>query len=303
MANPLVVFIGGPTASGKTGLGISLAKRYSTFVISADSRQMYQEMTIGTAKPSSDELSEVKHFLVDDRSIENPMNAGDFEREALDIIKQSDNEIIFVVGGTGLYMKALYDGLDDFPEVPSEIREELNQKYETSGIEDLQKELKSADPEYYQVVDLNNPRRLIRALEVIKASGQKYSVLRKGTSGRSDLNTLKLAVEVDRERLYQRINHRMDKMIDKGLFQEAESLYEFKELQPLKTVGYQEVISYLDNEYDYEEAVRLLKRNSRRYAKRQLTWFKRENFEWIDPKDFDSITERIDKELEKIKKG
>ncbi|QCK14791.1 tRNA (adenosine(37)-N6)-dimethylallyltransferase MiaA [Mangrovivirga cuniculi] len=303
MANPLIVFIGGPTASGKTGLGISLAKRYSTFVISADSRQMYQEMTIGTAKPSSDELSEVKHFLVDDRSVQNPMNAGDFEREALDIIKNSEEKIIFVVGGTGLYMKALYDGLDEFPEVPSEIREELNREFETEGIEHLQEKLKSADPEYYEVVDLNNPRRLIRALEVIEASGQRYSAFRKGSSGRSDLNVLKMAIDVDRDRLYQRINHRMDKMIEKGLFKEAESLYEFKELQPLKTVGYQEVISYLDNEYDYDEAVRLLKRNSRRYAKRQLTWFKREDFEWIDLKDFESITDRIDKEIEKIKKG
>ncbi|NMM49151.1 tRNA (adenosine(37)-N6)-dimethylallyltransferase MiaA [Marinigracilibium pacificum] len=303
MMNKLVVFIGGPTASGKTGLSIELAKRFSTVIISADSRQMYKEMSIGTAKPDLEELNAVKHFLVDDRSIQSPMNAGDFEREALEIISSINKEVIFVVGGTGLYMKALYDGLDEFPEVPDEIRHKWNQLFEDKGLDYLQSLLKEKDPEYYESVDLDNPRRLIRALEVIEVSGEPYSSFRSGSSVQRDFRVLKLALDVDREHLYHRINERMDKMIEKGLFKEAESLFDYRELQPLKTVGYQEIMGFLEKEYDYEETVRLLKRNSRRYAKRQMTWFRREEFEWVDSKDINKIEMIIKTELEKMKEG
>lgn len=300
-SKPLLIVIVGPTAVGKTALSIAVAKAFGMEIISADSRQFYREMEIGTAKPSPSELAAVPHHLVNNLSIEDEYSVGQFEKDALarleGLFRKSSKALM--VGGSGLYVDAVCNGLDDFPEIPPKYREQLNNQFQQFGIESLQKDLAEQDPEYYRLVDIRNPQRLIRALEVIAFTGQPFSSFRKKERKERPFETLKIGLNMEREVIYHRIDHRMDQMISEGLFEEAQQLYARKELNALQTVGYQEIFGYLDGEYDKEEAIRLLKRNSRRYAKRQLTWFKKdESTHWFNPSQTEEIIHLIRNTLE-----
>jgi len=293
-----LIVIAGSTAVGKTSMAIDLARHFGTEIISADSRQFFQEMSIGTAKPTEDELGQAVHHFVNNLSIKDEYDAGKFAEEAekllLHLFKNHDKVIL--VGGSGMYIKALCDGFDEMPEVPQELRNELNEIWANGNQEILLKELEQKDPEFYVFVDLRNKQRVTRALEVIRATGKTYSSFRKGkTKVQKAYSTIKIGLERERSELYQLINLRMDDMIDQGLFEEAENLYPYKELNALQTVGYREIFDYLDGKYDKEEAIRLLKRNSRRYAKRQMTWFKKdEEFKWFSPEDKELIIAYIE---------
>jgi len=295
------VILAGPTAVGKTALSIQLAKRFQTEIISADSRQFYTEMEIGTAKPTLEEMDGVVHHFINSHSIKDEYNVGKFEKDALqklDVLFQQ-HDLVLVVGGSGLYVKALCEGIDDMPTIPSEIRQDLNAQYQQKGIEYLQTEVARCDPDYYEIVDQQNPQRLIRALELYRATGKNMSYYRAQENRvERPFNIIKIGLERPREELYDRINLRMDQMINEGLFEEAQKLYPFKSLNALQTVGYSEIFGYLDGEYDREEAVRLLKRNSRRYAKRQMTWFKRDSeFSWFSAGNKDQIISYLEDEL------
>ena len=296
----LLVVIVGPTAVGKTMVSIELARRFHCAIINADSRQVYREMSVGTAKPTPEEMASVKHYFVDDRSISEDWSAGQFEREALKVIENefSSNDICIMSGGSGLYVDALCYGLNSFPEVDSEIRQDLMARLKKEGVESLYNQLLTVDPEYASQTERQNSQRIIRALEIYLSSGQKYSELRTGMNSIRNFEILFIGLERDREELYNRINQRMDQMISEGLFDEAEALYEFKDKNALQTVGYNEVFFYLDGEIDKPEAVRILKRNSRRYAKRQMTWFKRNpETEWFHPDEIDRIESFIEGKL------
>ncbi|HAA18755.1 MAG TPA: tRNA (adenosine(37)-N6)-dimethylallyltransferase MiaA [Cytophagales bacterium] len=290
----ILLVLVGPTAVGKTDLAVQWAKQWNTEVISADSRQMYQEMAIGTAKPTVEEMQGVPHHFVDDRSVRQPISAGDFEREAVekagDLFTQ--HQVVVVAGGSGLYVKAMLEGFDEMPDIPPGLREQLNQRLADEGIVSLQEQLKELDPEHYSRMDIQNPQRLVRALEVCLATGEPYTVYRKG-KGRGATRpwrSVVVGLDRDREELYDRINLRMDLMLQQGLIGEAEALHPLKHLDPLQTVGYQEIFGWMDGEYDQEEMVRLLKRNSRHYAKRQLTWFRRQHeVKWFHPDQKDEM--------------
>ncbi|MFK7951567.1 MAG: tRNA (adenosine(37)-N6)-dimethylallyltransferase MiaA [Ekhidna sp.] len=283
---PLLISIVGPTAVGKTSLAINLAKELNTEIVSADSRQFFKEMQIGTAKPTNDELSQVKHHFINSHSIEESYNAGEFGRDVKDHLHQffKKKKYAIAVGGSSLYLKSLWEGFDDMPEILPSIREELNKEFIENGLEYLLKELKEKDSDYFREVDINNGQRIVRALEVIRSSGKPFSSFRNATPNELTYRNLKIGLDMDRELLFNRINDRMDAMIEEGLFEEAKSLEKFRGHNALQTVGYTEIFNYFDGEYDREEAVRLLKRNSRRYAKRQLTWFRRyEDIHWFKP--------------------
>lgn len=268
----------GPTAVGKTSLAIELAKALGTEIISADSRQFYREMTIGTAKPTGDELAVVRHHFIDSHSILQKYDAAQFGEDALmkvyELFEKHDS--VIVCGGSGLYVKALLEGFDDIPEVPEEIREMVTEKYKAGGLPWLQQQVQKHDLEYYNVADQQNPARLSRALEVVLATGSSITSFQKRQKRVLPFKVIKIGLELEREELYRRIDERMDAMIEAGLFEEAEKLYPYREHNALQTVGYREIFDFMEGKYDREEAIRLLKRNSRRYAKRQLTWFKRE---------------------------
>ena len=291
-----MVVVVGPTAVGKTAVAIELARTFDTDVISADSRQIFKELTIGTAKPSSEELQEVLHHFVNSHSITEDYDAAQYGRDALVVISQlfQHRDTLILCGGSGLYIKAVIEGFDDIPEVPSDIRERLMQGYELRGLEWLQREMQTLDPEHFETIDQKNPYRLIRALEVRIGTGSSIASFRSDTSIVHDFNIIKIGLELPREELYRRIDDRMDKMIEEGLFDEAKGLYQHRHRQALQTVGYQEIFDFIDDKFDREEAVRLLKRNSRRYAKRQLTWFKRDpGVHWFSPTEPEAILEFV----------
>jgi len=296
-----LICIVGPTAVGKTAVGITLASAFETEIVSADSRQFYKELEIGTAKPSLNELSEAPHHFINSLSIHDAYDVGKYEQEAmakLEVLFQN-NDAVILVGGSGLFVNAVCVGLDDLPDVKPNVRAELNAELKMGGLDRLNEELKSADPEYYEIVDLKNPQRVIRALEVIRSTGKKFSEFRKRQPANRPFNVITIGLELDREVLYNRIDQRMDGMIVEGLFEEAKRLYEHKDLNPLQTVGYSEIFAYLDGRYDKEESIRLLKRNSRRYAKRQLTWFKRNpETVWFDPQKIQDMLTYLKKKLE-----
>lgn len=268
----------GPTAVGKTALAIELAQALGTEIISADSRQFYREMTIGTAKPTADELEAVRHHFINSHSIHQKYDAAQFGEDALSKIHElfEKYESVIVCGGSGLYVKALLEGFDDIPEVPEEIREVVTEKYKAGGLAWLQQEVKKLDPEYFGIADQQNPARLSRALEVVLATGSSITSFQKKQKRVLPFKVVKIGLELEREELYKRIDERMDAMIEAGLFEEAKALYPYRTHNALQTVGYQEIFDFMEGKYDRNEAIRLLKRNSRRYAKRQLTWFKRD---------------------------
>lgn len=291
MSSTLIV-IAGPTASGKTALAIRLAQHFGTEIISADSRQVYRELEIGTAKPDASQLAAVNHHFINTKSITEDYDAGMFGREARTVIDRLFKEKDYVVmcGGSGLYIKAVLEGFDDIPDVPMVFRTDINAAYQEKGMVWLQDQVREYDPDYYEVVDRQNPQRLLRALEVIRSSGKPYSQFRKKEKILLPFRVVKIGLDVSREELYDRIDTRMNNMIDQGLFAEAEKFFTMRHHNALQTVGYQEIFGFLEGTYDREEAIRLLKRNSRHYAKRQLTWFRRDaEMRWFKADDMEGI--------------
>lgn len=288
MENPAktLIVIAGPTAVGKTDLSIRLARHFNTVILSADSRQFYREMSIGTAKPSPEEMQGIPHFFIDSHNITEEYNAGQFEADALTVLEQvfKEKNVAILVGGSGLYVRALCEGMDEMPEVPAHLRLELTQRLETEGLATLVAELARRDPEYAQQVDQDNPQRVMRALEVCLASGRPYSFFRNQQKKQRPFRIIKIGLTRNREELYRRIDLRMDQMLQQGLLEEAKRLLPFQHHNALQTVGYSEIFVFLAGTYDWDETVRLLKRNSRRYAKRQLTWFRKDpDFTWFEP--------------------
>ncbi|MFO0323173.1 MAG: tRNA (adenosine(37)-N6)-dimethylallyltransferase MiaA [Bacteroidota bacterium] len=296
MKNNLII-IAGPTAVGKTTLSIQLAKHYSCPIVSADSRQFYKEMEIGTAKPSISELEEVPHFFINNKSINDVYNIGEYEKEASTLIDQLfiENELIILVGGSGLYIQALINGLDEFEEIPKYIRTNLINQYQEKGILFLQEELKLRDNKYFEEVDINNPHRLIRALEVCIYKGKPFSEYRTNIKKERNFNAIPILINTSRTILYEQINKRVDKMIKSGLLEEAKALFDQRHLNALNTVGYKELFLFLEDKISFPEAIEKIKRNTRRYAKRQLTWFNHQgNFETFEPTELEKIISYID---------
>ena len=283
-----LIVVVGPTAIGKTGTAIQIARHFKTEIVNADSRQVFSEMSIGTAKPDQQELEEVPHHLVGHISIHDRYSAGDFEREALQKINDLfiSNQVVVLSGGSGMYVDAVCYGLDQLPH-DEEIRNELNSRLKEQGIESLQQQLKELDFEHYEKMDIQNPHRLIRALEVCLVSGQKYSSLRKNSRVNRPFNIIKLGLEAPRELIYDRINKRVDQMIDSGLLEEIQSLRNYKDLNALNTVGYKELFSFYEGDIEsLEDAVELIKMNTRRFAKRQLTWYRKDqDINWFKHDD------------------
>jgi tRNA dimethylallyltransferase len=276
-----LIVIGGPTASGKTTLSLELATHFQTEILSADSRQFFREMELGTAKPTAEELSVAPHHFINSRSIFEPYSVGDFERDALAFLEEfyKKNDLAILVGGSGLYIRALCEGLDKFPDVAPEIKQQVIDDFDKNGIEFLQKELAIADPIYYAEVDRHNVHRLMRALSVCRASGQPFSSFRKKETETRPFTPIYILTEMDRAILYDKINRRVDLMVENGLIEEAKNLLPHKHLTALQTVGYQEFFDYFAGNITQNEAIELVKRNSRRYAKRQMTWY-RKNAYW-----------------------
>ena len=296
--NTLIIIVG-PTAIGKTSLSLSLAEHFSTDIISADSRQFFKEMSIGTAAPTPEELAVAPHHFIHHKSIEEDYSVGDFEREVLEKLEQlfQKHQYLIMVGGSGLYVDAVTKGLDKFPDVAPSVREQLNIDFEENGIEQLQQQLQQLDPEYYSEADIQNPHRLIRALEICIGTGKTYSSFRRNKKAERPFNTIEIGLTAEREIVYDRINRRVDIMMEAGLLEEAKHLYPKKGLNALNTVGYKELFKYFDGEWSLEQAIVEIKKNSRRFAKRQFTWFrKNKNITWFDyctsPKD---IIEYIEK--------
>ena len=289
---PLLICVVGPTGIGKTSLAIKLARAFETEIVSSDSRQFYKEMSIGTAVPSAEELDTVPHHFIQNKSIFEDYSVGDFERDALSLLTQKfyphdektpSFKSVVMVGGSGLYVDAVVKGLDKFPETTPEIREKLNLELETHGIEYLQNKLEKVDPLYYSKVDIQNPHRLIRALEVFYASNKPYSSFLNQNPIEREFKTIFIGLTADREMIYDRINQRVDEMIANGLIEEARQLHYHREKNALQTVGYRELFEFFEGKISKEEAISEIKKNTRRFAKRQKTWFKKnKDINWFD---------------------
>ena len=292
-----LITIVGPTAIGKTALSIQLAKHFKSDIISCDSRQFYKEMTIGTAVPEEKELAAAKHHFIQNRSIFEDYNVGEFERDTLTKLDALflENPIQIMVGGSGLYVDAVLKGLDYFPKVDLKIRQQLTLELETEGLEFLQKKLKELDIETYNTITIDNPKRVIRALEICIGTGTPYSTFKNKPKTPRNFTSIKIGLNTDREIIYTRINKRVDSMIENGLLEEAKKLHQNKELNALQTVGYRELFSFFDGDFTKEFAISEIKKNTRRFAKRQLTWFKRdEETVWFDHQtDVNTIISKI----------
>jgi tRNA dimethylallyltransferase len=288
--NKTVIIVAGPTASGKTSVAIELANKFRTEIISADSRQCFKELNIGVARPSEMELQTARHYFIASHSIHDPVNAGSFEQYALkktnEIFQMHD--VAIMVGGTGLYIKAFCEGMDEMPDVPAEIRRSIMMNYEKNGLEWLQRETQKKDPAFYEKGEIQNPQRLMRALEVAEATGQSILNFRKGKKAERNFNILKIGLELPKEELQRNINTRTNKMIEAGLVEEVKGLIPYKHLNALQTVGYAEIFDYLEGIISLKDAVELVKTNTRQYAKRQMTWFKKDKgINWIDARRID----------------
>tara|TARA_X000000950_G_scaffold213518_1_gene256800 strand:+ start:225 stop:1124 length:900 start_codon:yes stop_codon:yes gene_type:complete len=275
--NKNLIYIAGPTGIGKTAFSIELAKKLKTEIISCDSRQFYKELEIGTSPPTKHQLKEINHHFIHNKSIHDRYNVGLYEKDAINKINKlfEDNEYLILVGGSGLYADSVLYGIDEFPEIPEKIRDEITRIYQDKGISYLQEELKKLDREYYEIVDIKNQSRIIRALEIIKFTGNKFSSLRKHTKKKREFKTKVILLECPREVLYNRINRRVDIMISNGLEEEALKLQKYSNLNTLNTLGYKEFFDYFKNKLSYDVAIDKIKQNTRNYAKRQITWFKK----------------------------
>ncbi|WP_045474897.1 tRNA (adenosine(37)-N6)-dimethylallyltransferase MiaA [Winogradskyella sp. PG-2] len=297
MTNTLISIVG-PTAIGKTALSIKLAQRFNAEIISADSRQFYKEMNIGTAVPSLEELNYVKHHFIQHKSIESNYNVGDFERDAIIKIEElhQKNPFAIMVGGSGLYVKAVTKGLDYFPEVDDKVRTKLNLKFETEGIESLQEQLKLLDLKAYNTIAIDNPQRLIRALEICIGTNKPYSSYLTNSSKNRAFKSISIGLNAERSVIYERINQRVDLMIENGLLKEVEALLPYKHLNALNTVGYKELFQYFEGHCTLEFAISEIKKNTRHFAKRQLTWFRKDDaIIWFDYKtELEDILKRLD---------
>ena len=295
-----LIVIVGPTAIGKTALAIEVARHFNTEIISADSRQFYKEMEIGTAKPHEEELAAAKHHFINSHTISQLFSTGDFELEALKTIEQifEKHDLAIMVGGSGLYINAVVNGLDEMPEIDLQIREKLNRQFEEEGISAIQNQLKEYDPEYFEKVDQNNPQRMIRGLEVFLSTGQKLSSMLSATKKQRPFKIIKIGLNTDRAKLYTRINTRVDNMIEAGLLEEVKVLTSFRKYNALNTVGYSEIFDYFDKKISLDEAISSIKQNTRRFAKRQLTWFRRDDeINWFEPTQTEQVLSLIDQNL------
>ncbi len=294
--NKTLIVIAGPTAVGKTAIAIQVAKRYNTVVLSADSRQFYREMSIGTAKPDADELAAVKHYFIDSHSIHENFSVGDFEKQALALLDElfKEYDAVVMAGGSGLYIKAVCEGFDNLPVADAGVRDKLNKDFTELGLKHLQERLKEIDPDYYEQVDIQNPQRLIRALEVFETTGKPISHYRKSTVNKRPFNIVKIGLNLPRDILYQQINYRVDKMLELGLLDEVKSLIPHRSLNALNTVGYSELFDHFDGNTDLESALDLIKQNTRHFAKRQLTWFRKDkDMHWLEADDEDVVNDIV----------
>jgi tRNA dimethylallyltransferase len=300
MKNILIVLLG-PTGVGKTDISVDLAARFNCEIISADSRQFFREMRIGTAVPTDHQLNTIKHHFIRFLSVEDYYSASLFERDVLDLLPRlfSRNNIVLMSGGSGMYIDAVCNGIDDIPDVDPVVREKYISKYKEEGIEGLRVALKLLDPEHYAKVDLKNHKRIIRALEICETAGRPYSSFLKNQKRERDFGIIKIGLERTRDDLYNRINSRVDDMIEMGLEEEASLLFKFRNLNALNSVGYREFFDFFDGKISRDKAIELIKRNSRRYAKRQITWWgKDKDIKWFQPEQVQDIIQFIEKEAQ-----
>ncbi len=294
-----LIVIAGPTASGKTAFAIQVAKALNTVILSADSRQFYKEMSIGTAAPTEEELSQAKHYFVHHISIEDKYDVADYEREAIQLLDElfKTHDVVIMTGGSGLFIDAVCNGIDAMPDVEPEIREKVEKMLAEGGLKALQDEVQRLDPAYLAIVDQQNPRRLQRALEVCYQTGKPFSSFRSGETVKRDFTIKKYALLWDRQALIERIDKRVDMMMEQGLLKESKSLYPKRHLNALNTVGYKELFAYFDGDCTLNEAVEQIKIHTRQYAKRQMTWLRKDNsYQWIMPEDFDSTVSTLQQE-------
>ena len=300
MTNKKLIYLAGPTGVGKTDISITLAEKLNTEIVSCDSRQVFKELNIGTCPPSKKQLKEIKHHFIHSKSIHDIYNAGLYEKDAIKVLNKlfKINDTVLLVGGSGLYADSIMYGIDDFPDIPVKIRDEIVKNYDLKGLEYIQNRLKLLDPDYYSEVDSKNTNRIIRALEIIEYTGNTFSSYRTNRIKQRDFECHIILIECEREKLYKRINNRVDLMLENGLEEEAYNLKDYKNLNTLDTVGYKEFFTYFENKISYEEAVEKIKQNTRNYAKRQITWNKKySNVKKIDIGE--NITENINKILQK----
>lgn len=293
-----LVLLLGPTGVGKTELSLRVAEHYGSPILNCDSRQVFRSIPIGTAAPTEEELSRVKHYFIATRDLQDDYNAGQYERDALELLEQLflTHDVVVMTGGSMLYADAVCNGLDDLPAVPEAIRTEVTKQYKAQGLAWLQEEVQRLDPAYWEIVDQSNPARLAHCVELSLATGNPYSTLRTNTRKERPFRILKIALERPREQLYERINTRVTQMMEAGLLKEAKAVYPLRHLNSLQTVGYRELFGYLDGEYDLQRAVELIRQNTRHYAKRQMTWFRRDkDIHWIDANnDYEKNIDIID---------
>ncbi|MCK4921101.1 MAG: tRNA (adenosine(37)-N6)-dimethylallyltransferase MiaA [Bacteroidales bacterium] len=299
MMNKELIVIAGPTGVGKTDSAIAIAAKLNTEIISADSRQIYREMSIGTAVPERSQLDAVPHHFIQNKSIHQYYNASDYEFEVIELLDSlfTHNDKVILTGGSGLYIDAVIKGIDDLPKSDPELRKQLQQRIDSEGLDSLRKELKVLDPVSYHSIDLKNPKRLQKAIEICLITGKPYSDFLKRTPKKRNFSVKTLALNMDRKELYNRINHRVIQMIDKGLVKEAELLLEYKGLNPLNTVGYKEIFLFLEDEISLERAIELIQNNSRKYARKQITWFRKDNqYKWFHPTEIENMLRYIEDE-------
>ena len=300
MSTKTLIVVVGATGSGKTDLSLRLATHFSAPILSTDSRQVYRGIPIGTAQPTAEQLAAVEHHFIASHELTDNFNCGEYETQALARLEElfRKHDYVVAVGGSGLYIQALCEGMDDLPQADEELRKTLSERLKSEGIESLLADLQRLDPTYYEQVDRQNPSRVLRAVEVCLQTGQPYSLLRTGEKRERDFRIVKVGIDWERETLYDRINRRVDIMVNEGLEAEARAVYHLRHLNSLQTVGYREMFEYFDGTITREEAIELIKRNSRRYAKRQMTWFRRdEEIRWFSPEEFDSMVDFLENRI------